>query len=77
MEVDALILGLIPYQIHGQTFFTVYYAHDDDPESVLQARLPHDAIYPNPRVNDKIRVHYLLKVVVLIELRSSSPSNVT
>jgi hypothetical protein len=72
MEVDALILGMIPYQIHGEIYVNVYYAHDDDPETVLQARLPQDAIYHNPKVNDRIRVHYLLKVVTGITKREDA-----
>lgn len=69
MEVDALILGMIPYQIHGEPYVNVFYAHDDDPETVLQARLSQDAIYPNPKVNDRVSVHYLLKIVTQITKR--------
>ena len=72
MEVDALILGMIPYQIHGEIYFNVFYAHDDDPETVLQARLPQDAIYPNPKVNDRVSVHYLLKIVTQITKREDA-----
>lgn len=72
MDVDALILGMIPYQIHGESYINVFYAHLDDPETVHQARLPQDAIYPNPKVNDSIRVRYLLKVVTAITKREDA-----
>ncbi len=72
MDVDALILGMIPYRIHGETYINIFYAHADDPETVRQARLPQDAIYPNPRVDDPIRVRYLLKVVTQIIKREDA-----
>lgn len=72
MEVDALILGLIPFQIHSETYFNVFYAHEDAPEAVLQARLSHDAIYPNPKVNDRVQVHYLMKIVTQITKREEA-----
>lgn len=68
MEITAVVLGLVPFEIHGERYLTVYYAHEDDPETVLEARLPLSAIYPRPHVNDRVRIHYVLQVPTRIEL---------
>lgn len=71
VEIEAVILGLVPFDIHDQPYLTIYFAHDDDPETVLQAQLPLDAIYPHPHVNDRIRVHYVLQVPTRIDKQES------
>lgn len=71
MEFDAVILGLVPFNVQEEAYLTVYYAHEDDPDTVLHAQFPRADLYPNPHVNDRIRVHYVLEVPTRIERLTS------
>lgn len=69
MNVDATIVGIVPFEIQDDRYLTIYYIHDDDPENVLQARLPASAVYAHPHPNDRISIHYVLGVVTHIHER--------
>ncbi len=72
MNVDATIIGIVPFLIQDHRYLTIYYVHDDDPENVLQARLPAQAVYDHPHPNDRVSIHYVLGVVTHIEEREES-----
>lgn len=67
MDVNAIIKGVVPFDVNDEPYFTIYFAHEAEPENVLEARLPAGSIYPHPHVNDHICVHYVLKVPTHIE----------
>jgi hypothetical protein len=69
MNVDATIIGIVPFAIQDERYLTIYYVHDDEPESILQARLPQSAVYDHPHPNDKVSIHYVLGVVTHIDER--------
>jgi hypothetical protein len=73
MEAEGVILGLVPFEGLDEQFVTVYYAHDDDPDTVLQAQMPLRSLYPRPHVNDRIRIHYRLQVPTRIERLDDAP----
>ncbi len=68
MDATATIRGIVPFDVNGEPYFTLYFTHEGDPEKVLEARLPSNSVYPHPHVNDRIRVHYVLQVPTRIEL---------
>lgn len=72
MNVDATIVGIVPFDIQEDRYLTVYYIHDDDPENILQARLPASAVYDHPHPNDRVSIHYVLGVVTHIDEREES-----
>lgn len=67
MEATAIIRGIVPFDINDEPYFTIYFVHESDPGTVLEARLPGKAIYPHPHVNDRVRVHYVLQVPTHID----------
>jgi hypothetical protein len=72
MNVDATIVGIVPFEIQEDRYLTIYYVHDDDPENILQARLPASAVYAHPHPNDRVSIHYVLGVVTHIDEREES-----
>ena len=72
MNVDATIVGIAPFQIQDERYLTVYYVHDDDPDNILEARLPASAVYAHPHPNDSVSIHYVLGVVTHIDEREES-----
>ncbi len=69
MEVAGRLEGLQPYEIHGTRYYRVFYSHADDPDQILECRLPFDALYPGAKPGQPIAVTYLLKTVMAIALR--------
>lgn len=72
MNVNATIVGIVPFEIQDERYLTIYYVHDDEPDQILQARLPATAVYLHPHPNDQVAVHYVLGVVTHIEEREES-----
>ena len=72
MNIDATIVGIVPFSIQDEPYLTVYYIHDDEPDNILQARLPASAVYEHPHPNDKVRIHYVLGIVTHIDEREES-----
>lgn len=66
MEVAATVEGIRPYLIHSEEYRVVYYSHDDERDTILNAQLSADAVPANLRVGEQIIVQYLLGIVVAI-----------
>lgn len=73
MEVAGTLEGLQPYEIHGTQYFRVFYSHADDPDQILECRLPGDAIFAGAKPGQPVTITYLLKTVMAIALRSGQP----
>lgn len=63
MDVEATVEGLRRYLIHGEEYVVVYFAHNDDPDTVRQAQLSADALPAGLAVGDRVRVTYVLGIV--------------
>ena len=64
----AVIRQVVPFQLHGEQYYQVNFTYEDDAEGKMhQARLAHDAIYPDPRPGHRVQVHLLLNMVMRIE----------
>ena len=72
MNVEATIVGIVPFNIQDERYLTIYYVHDDDPDTILEARLPRSAVYAHPHPNDRVTIHYVLGVVTHIEEREET-----
>lgn len=64
MEIEAIIEGLQRITIHGSPYVRVYYRLDDDPEKILAAQLPDEAVDSGIRVGDRVRLTMLLRTVM-------------
>ncbi|TVR69718.1 MAG: hypothetical protein EA415_13845 [Sphaerobacteraceae bacterium] len=74
MNVNATIVGIVPFEIQEDRYLTIYYVHDDDSENILQVRLPASAVYAHPHPNDRVSIHYVLGVVTHIVEREEASS---
>lgn len=72
MNVDATIVGIVPFTIQDERYLTIYYVHYDDADTILEARLPATAVYDHPHPNDRVRIHYVLGVVTHVEEREET-----
>jgi hypothetical protein len=75
MNVDATIVGIVPFDIQDDRYLTIYYVHDDDQDTILEARLPAAAVYDHPHPNDRVSIHYVLGVVTHIDEREESSAS--
>ncbi len=65
---EGVLRGLRPYNLHGELYLEVQYAFADDPRGPVHgARLPHDALYPNPQPGDRVRLHFVMNMLVKVE----------
>lgn len=72
MTVEGRLEGIQRYTIHGGPYARLYYAHVDDPETVLQAQLPDEAWDTDLQVDDAIVVTYLLRTVMEIRRKPTT-----
>jgi hypothetical protein len=65
--------GLRPYSLHGERYYEVHYVIAGESGSpVRAARLPHDALYPDPRPGDAVRLHFVVNMLVKVEVAEGS-----
>ena len=65
---EGVLRGLRPYSLHGEVYFEVHYALADEPGGPVHgARLPHDALYQNPQAGDRVRLHFVMNMLVKVE----------
>lgn len=66
MEVLGKLEGLQAYEIHGTRYYRVFYSHEDDPDQILECRVPFDALYAGAKPGQAITLTYLLRTVMAI-----------
>lgn len=65
---EGVLRDLRSYDLHGTRYVEVHYALADDPAGPVRgARLPHDALYSDPRTGDRVRLHFVLNMLVKVE----------
>jgi hypothetical protein len=68
---DGILQGLRPYSLHGETYYELQYALAAEPGGPVHgARLPHDALYADPRPGDRVRLHFVMNMLVKVEAAS-------
>jgi len=71
---EGYIERVTPVDLHGQKYFDIAYRTADDPAATMHvARLGDDAIYAAPQPGDRIRLHFLMNLVMKVE-RLATPS---
>jgi hypothetical protein len=70
---EGILSDLRPYNLHGEVYYEVRYALADGPGGPAQgARLPQDALYANPQPGDRVRLHFVMNMLVKVEPANSS-----
>ena len=65
---EGILKELRPYNLHGEVYFELHYLFVDGPGGPVHgARLPHDALYPDPRPGDRVRLHFVMNMLVKVE----------
>jgi hypothetical protein len=64
VEVEATVEGMQRIAIHGSPYVRVFYSLEDDPEQVLAAQLPDEAVDTGIKVGDRVRLTMLLRTVM-------------
>jgi len=60
--MEATILGVQPYELHGTLYYRLVFVPDGG-EQAREARLSHDMAYPDPQPGDRVRVNAILGIV--------------
>ena len=71
MEIEATIEGMQRITIHGSPYVRVFYSLVDEPEKILPAQLPDEAVDAGIKVGDRVRLTMVLRTVM--EVRRVPP----
>ena len=63
MAREATLHQVQPYQLHGTPYYALVFSYADEPDVSREARLAHDAVYPDPQPDDTILVEAVLNIV--------------
>jgi hypothetical protein len=63
----ALIRSVTPFTVHGQPHLQVLYSPVGQEDTVLQARLGTEGVYPGIAVGDLAVIHAMMGIVTRIE----------
>ena len=64
MEVEARVEGMQRMAIHGSPYVRLFYSLQDQPETILSAQLPSEAVDEGIEVCDTVRLTMLLRTVM-------------
>lgn len=70
MEVEGRLEGLQPFAIHDTKYFRVFYSFLDQPDQILECRLPFDAIDEGLKPGDPVVLTMLMKTVMEVRKKS-------
>jgi hypothetical protein len=69
MAREAIIRRVNPYELHGVRYYQLGVSYVDEPDSMREIRISHDAIYDNPVDGDRVLVEMVLNVVTEVRKR--------
>jgi hypothetical protein len=64
VEVWAVVEGLQRFLIHSSAYVRLFYSLDGEPEQILQAQLPEEAVDSGIQVGDRVRLTMVLRTVM-------------
>ncbi|WP_110515249.1 hypothetical protein [Herpetosiphon llansteffanensis] len=65
----AVIHSVQAVSLHGSVFYDVMFAHDEQPERLIKARLGSEVMYANPQVGDLVTISYLMNMPTQVSKR--------
>ena len=60
---EAVIRAIQPYDLHGVRWYRLAYSPAATPDTVSEARVSWDVLYPDPQPGDRVRIRTLLGVI--------------
>ena len=70
MAREAIVHKVNPYELHGVPHYQLAVSFVDEPDSVREVRIAHDAIYANPADGDRVLVERVLNVVTEVRKKA-------
>ena len=70
MAREAIVRKVNPYELHGVAHYRLAVSFVDEPDSVREVRIAHDAIYANPADGDRVLVEMVLNVVTEVRKKA-------
>ena len=75
-EREGVLRALRSYALHGETYYEVQYTLADQPDGPVHgARLPHDALDVTLRPGDRVRLHFVLNMLVKVGPAATGQGN--
>ncbi len=67
-STEGMLKGVTAVSIHGQPYYDLYYQLSGDQEDQPRvARIGTESVYPDPKPGDRVRLHFVMNVVVRVE----------
>ena len=66
---DGVLRRVTPFDLHGERYYHLLYAMAESPDRLAEARVAHEAIYPDPQPGDGVRLYFMMGVVTKVEKR--------
>ncbi len=70
MAREGIVQKVNPYELHGVPNYQLAVSFVDEPNSVRDVRIAHDAIYANPADGDRVLVEMVLNVVTEVRKKA-------
>ncbi len=70
MAREAIVRKVNPYELHGVRYYQLAVSYVEEPDSVREVRISHDAIYANPADGDRVLVEMVLNVVTEVRKKA-------
>ena len=65
---EWILKDVRPLAIHGSPYYDVYFQISGQPEGQIgSGRIGTESIYPDARSGDRVRLHFLMNVLVRVE----------
>ena len=63
----ALIRKVVPYTVHGQHHFQIFYSPAGEEEKTFSAKLGKESVYEGMSDGDQVVIHIMMNLVTRIE----------
>ncbi|MEE8282056.1 MAG: hypothetical protein V3R47_00880 [candidate division NC10 bacterium] len=64
-QQQATLRGVKAFEIHGQTYYDILYELEGGERGT--GRVAPEVIYPDPKVGDRVMLHFLMGMVTQVE----------
>ncbi|MCZ6635623.1 MAG: hypothetical protein O7G87_19680 [bacterium] len=64
---SAIVRKVVPYTVHGQPHYQVFYSPSGEEDKVYEARLGNEAIDEKIVEGDQVSIHIIMNLVTKIE----------
>ena len=63
----ATVKQVVPYSVHGQPHYQIFYAPAGEEDRTFSARLGNESVYQGVAAGDQVVLHILMNLVTRIE----------